>query len=113
MSLGTLVCQDYHSSESITTQTSVLVLEKNCKFEPLIHKIGRIKRAMKDMSELMDEMTKYVEPDKSIDPKLDEEKYEKGTRVQKEDQIWSLTPTQVTRVSAKPTSSKGRRRGST
>src|SRR3954466_14961844 len=55
------VAEIIHSSDSITAQTTVLVLEKNCKFEPLVHKLGRIKRMVKDMGELMDAVTKYVE----------------------------------------------------
>ena len=68
------VAEIIHSSESITAQTAVLVLEKNCRFDPLIHKLGRIKRTVKDMSELMDAMTKYAESDKTKDPDSDEEK---------------------------------------
>src|SRR4051812_32494429 len=38
-----------HSSDTITAQTAVIILERNCKFEPLVHKLGRLKRTVKDM----------------------------------------------------------------
>jgi len=69
-----------HSSDSITTHTTVLVLEKTCKFEPLTHKLGRIKRMVRDMGELMDAVTKYVESDKTKDGESDEDKVDKGKK---------------------------------
>ena len=51
-----------------------MVLEKNCKFEPLVHKLGRIKRTVKDMGELMDAVTKYNESNKTKDGDSDKDK---------------------------------------
>src|SRR4051812_41312461 len=42
-----------HSSDTITAQTAVINLERNCKFEPLVHKLGRLKRTVNDMGKLM------------------------------------------------------------
>src|SRR4051812_20075326 len=75
------VAEIIHSSDSITAQTAVLVLEKNCKFEPLIHKLGRIKRTVRDMSELMDLVTKYAESDKTKGSESDEEKTARERKV--------------------------------
>src|SRR3954463_13425552 len=36
------VAEIIHSSDNITSQTVVPVLEKSCRFKPLIHKLGRI-----------------------------------------------------------------------
>ena len=74
------VAEIIHSSDSITAQTAVLVLEKNCKFEPLVHKLGRIKRIVKDMGELMDVVTKYAESDKTKDGESHEDKVGKGKK---------------------------------
>src|SRR4051812_19181230 len=52
-----------HSSDTITAQTTMIVLERNCKFEPLVHKLGRLKRTVKDMEELMNVVIKYAESD--------------------------------------------------
>src|ERR1041384_1686646 len=62
-----------HSLDTITTQTAVIVLERNCKFEPLVHKLGRLKRTVKDMGELMNVFIKYAESDKTkvVDSKED------------------------------------------
>ena len=63
-----------HSSDTITTQTALIVLERNCKFEPLVHKLGRLKRTVKDMGELMNAVTKYAESDKTKDADSEEDK---------------------------------------
>src|SRR3954471_93695 len=63
-----------HSSDTITTQTAIFVLERNCKFEPLVHKLGRLKRTVKDMGELMNAVIKYVEADKTKDADSEEDK---------------------------------------
>src|SRR3954470_18661828 len=31
-----------HSSDTITAQTALIVLERNCKFEPVVHNLGRL-----------------------------------------------------------------------
>ena len=41
----------------------VLILEKNCHYEPLVLKLGRLKRKVQDMGELMDALTRYAESD--------------------------------------------------
>src|SRR3954467_5938631 len=63
-----------HSSDTITTQTAVIVLEMNCKFEPLVHKLGRLKRTVKDMGELMNAVIKYAESDKTKDVDSEDDK---------------------------------------
>src|SRR4051812_29013584 len=63
-----------HSSDTITAQTAVIVLERNCKFEPLVHKLGRLKRMVKDMGELMNVVIKYAESDKTKDADFEEDK---------------------------------------
>ena len=62
-----------HSSDTITAQTAVIVLERNCKFEPLVHKLGRLKRTVKDMGELMNAIIEYAESDKTKDADSEEE----------------------------------------
>ena len=74
------VAEIIHSSDSITAQTAILVLEKNYRFEALIHKLGRIKRTVRDMGELMDAVTKYAESDKTKDGESDEDKAGKGKK---------------------------------
>ena len=63
-----------HSSDRITAQNAVIVLERNCKFEPLVHKLGWLKRTIKDMGELMNAVIKYVESDKTKDADSEEDK---------------------------------------
>src|SRR3954469_20390866 len=63
-----------HSSDTITSQTAVIVLERNCRFEPLVHKLIRLKRTVKDMGELMNAVIKYAESDKSKDADSEEDK---------------------------------------
>ena len=63
-----------HSSDTITAQTAVFVLERNCKFEPMVHKLGRLKRTVKDMGEIMNAVIKYAESDKTKDADSEEDK---------------------------------------
>ena len=63
-----------HSSETIIAQTAVIVLESNCKFVPLVYKLGRLKRTVKDMGELMNIVIKYTEFDKTKDADSEEDK---------------------------------------
>ena len=63
-----------HSSDTITCQTALIVLERNCKFEPLVHKLGQLKRTVKDMGELMNAVIKYAESDKIKDADSEEDK---------------------------------------
>src|SRR4051812_26308718 len=68
------VVEIIHSSDTITTQTAVIVLERNCKFEPVVHKLGRLKRTVKDMGELVNAVIKYEESDKTKDADSEEDK---------------------------------------
>ena len=43
-------------------------------FEPLVHKLGRLKRTVKDMGELMNAVIKYAESDKTRDADSEEDK---------------------------------------
>src|SRR3954464_12521661 len=63
-----------HYSDTITAQTAVIVLERNLKFEPLVHKLGRLKRTVKDMGQLMNTVIKYAECDKTKDADYEEDK---------------------------------------
>ena len=63
-----------HSSDKITAQTAVIILERNCKFEPLVHKLGQLNRTVKDMGELMNVVIKYAESDKTKDADSKEDK---------------------------------------
>ena len=63
-----------HSSDTITSQTTEIVLERDCKFEPLVHKLGRLKRTVKDMGELMNAAIKYAESDKTKDANSNQDK---------------------------------------
>ena len=58
-----------------------MVLEKNYKFEPFVHKLGRIKQTVKDMGELMDAVTKYAESDKTKDGDCEEDKVGQGKKM--------------------------------
>ena len=46
----------------------MLILEQNCHYEPLVQKLGRLKRKVQDMGELMDTLTRYAEADDTKDP---------------------------------------------
>ena len=63
-----------HCLDTITTQTTVIDLERNCKFEPLVHKLVQLKRTVKDIGELMNVVIKYAESDKTKDADSDEDK---------------------------------------
>ena len=62
------VAEVIHSSEGISAAQAVLILEKNCHYEPLVLKLGRLKRKVQDMGELMDALTRYAESDDTKDP---------------------------------------------
>src|ERR1041385_2480203 len=68
------VAEIIHSSDTITAQTAVIVLERNCKFEPLVHKLGRLKRTVKDIGELMNAVIKYAKSDKTKDTERQQNK---------------------------------------
>ena len=74
-----------HSSDTITSQTVVIVLERNCKFEPLVHKLGRLKRTVKDMGELMNAVIKYVESNQTKDAESEEDKAGQNNKTVAED----------------------------
>ena len=48
-------------------------MEENCKFEPLIHKLGRVKDKVKSLSEVMAAANKYASSDKTRDASDGEE----------------------------------------
>ena len=60
-----------HSSDNITAAKAVLILEQICHFDPLVQKLGRLKRSVTDMGELMNALTKYAESDSTKDPGAD------------------------------------------
>ena len=61
-----------HSSDKMDAGSAVLMLEKNCRFEPLRQKLGCLKRDCNDMGTLMAALVKYVESDSTKDPTSDE-----------------------------------------
>ncbi|KAI5019428.1 hypothetical protein ZWY2020_044316 [Hordeum vulgare] len=62
------VAEIIHSSDGITAAKAVLILEHNCHYEPLVQKLGRLKRKVQDMGELMDTLTRYAKADDTKDP---------------------------------------------
>ncbi|KAI4977249.1 hypothetical protein ZWY2020_054880 [Hordeum vulgare] len=68
------VAEVIHSSDGISAAQAVLILEKNCHYEPLVLKLGRLKRKVQDMGELMDTLTRYAESDDTKDPGEDDDK---------------------------------------
>jgi hypothetical protein len=74
------VAEIIHSSDNITTAQAVLILEQNCHFDPLVQKLGRLKRSVTDMGELMNALTKYAESDSTKDPGTDEVPNGKGKK---------------------------------
>ena len=56
------------------------MLEKNCCFEPLKQKLGRLKRDCNDMGQLMAALVKYADSDSTKDHVSDEEKTGKGKK---------------------------------
>ena len=69
-----------HSSDKMDAGSAVLMLEKNCRFEPLKQKLGRLKRDCNDMGTLMAALIKYADSDTTKDPVSDEEKAMKGNK---------------------------------
>ena len=69
-----------HSSDKMDAGSAVLMLEKNCHFEPLKQKLGRLKRDYNDMGALMAALVKYADSDTTKDPVSDEEKATKGKK---------------------------------
>src|SRR3954470_4631437 len=69
-----------HSSDKMDAGSAVLMLEKNCRFEPLRQKLGRLKRDCNDMGTLMAALVKYADSDSTKDPASDEEKTGKGKK---------------------------------
>ena len=59
-----------HSSHKMDAGSGVLMLEKNCRFEPLKQKLGRLKRDCNDMGQLMAALVKYADSDSTKDPCL-------------------------------------------
>ena len=69
-----------HSSDKMDVGSAVLMLEKNCHFEPLKQKPGRLKRDCNDMGQLMAALVKYADSDSTKDLVSDEEKTGKGKK---------------------------------
>ena len=63
-----------HSSDKMDAGSAVLMLEKNCRFEPLKQKLGRLKRDCNDMGQLMAALVKYADSDSTMDPESDDDK---------------------------------------
>ena len=61
-----------HSSDKMDAGSAVLMLEKNCRFEPLKQKLGRLKRDCNDMGQLMAALVKYADSDSTKDPESDD-----------------------------------------
>ena len=74
------VAEIIHSSDNITVAQAILILEKNCHFQPLVQKLGHLKRQVQDMGDLMDVHTKYAESDSTKDPSSDEDKTVKNRK---------------------------------
>ena len=69
-----------HSSDKMDAGSAVLMLEKNCRFEPLKQKLGRLKHDCSDMGQLMAALVNYADSDSTKDHVSDEEKTGKGKR---------------------------------
>ncbi|KAI4993484.1 hypothetical protein ZWY2020_007797 [Hordeum vulgare] len=65
------VAEIIHSSDGITVAQAVLILEQNCHYEPLVQKLGLLKRKIQDMGELMDTLTRCAEADDTKYPRED------------------------------------------
>ena len=72
------VAEIIHSSDNIPPSSAVLVMDKNCKFEPLVHKLGRMKDKVKSLSEVMAAANKYASSDKTKDASDGEEEETAG-----------------------------------
>lgn len=69
-----------HSSDSIQAEQDILILEKNCHFDPLVQKLGRLKHKCTYMCNLMDVLTRYSNSDGTKDPSSDDDKSGKGKK---------------------------------
>ena len=69
-----------HSSDRINANSSVLMLENNCRFTPLKQELGRLKRHCNDMGTFMATLLKYADSDSTKDPKFDDKKTGKGKK---------------------------------
>jgi hypothetical protein len=69
-----------HSSDSIQAAQALLLLEKNYHFQPLVQKLGRLKRKCTNMGNLMDVLTRYADSDLTKDPSSDDDKSGKGKK---------------------------------
>ena len=58
----------------------MLILDKNCHYEPLVLKLGRLKRKVQDMGELMDTLNRYAESDDIKDLREDDDKVSTARR---------------------------------
>ena len=69
-----------HSSDKMDAGLAVLMMEKNCRFEPLRQKLGRLKHDCNDMGTLMAGLVKYADSYSTKDPASDDEKTGKGKK---------------------------------
>ena len=60
--------------------SSCVALRENYHFDPLKHKLGRLKRKCTDMGKLMDVLTRYGDSDTTKDPSSDDDKSGKGKK---------------------------------
>ena len=74
-----------HSSDKMDAGSAVLMLEKNCSFEPLRQKLGCLKRDCWDMGTLMAALVKYADSDSTKIPRLMMRRQgrEKGTAMER------------------------------
>ena len=75
------VSEILHSSYRINADTAIVTLEGNCRFLPLKQKLGRLKRHCNDLGTLMAALVKYADSDNTKDPDSDDEKPEKGKKI--------------------------------
>ena len=69
-----------HSSDKMYAGYAVLMLEQNCRFEPLTMKLGRLKCECPDKGQLMAALVKYADSDSTKDTESDDEKAGKGKK---------------------------------
>ena len=74
------VKETIHSSDKMDAGSAVLMLEKNCRFEPLKQKLGRLKCDCNEMGTLMAALVKYADSDTTKDLVSDEENATKGKK---------------------------------
>ncbi|KAI5016253.1 hypothetical protein ZWY2020_006104 [Hordeum vulgare] len=74
------VAEVIHSSDGISATQAMMILEKNYHYQALVLKLGRLKRKVQYMGELMDTLTRYAESDDNKDPGEDDDKISTARR---------------------------------